>query len=96
MQGFSLVVVSGGYSPGVVHWLLIAEASLVEEHGSRQAGVSSCGSQALEHRLNSCDAQTSVLRSMCSPPRPGIEPMSPALADRFFSIDPPLKPPNFL
>ena len=62
MQGFSLVVVSGGYSPGVVHWLLIAKASLVEEHGSRQAGVSSCGSQALDVHsfffcpdLNLCD-----------------------------------------
>jgi len=32
VQGFSLVVVSGGYSPGVVHGLLIAEASLVEVH----------------------------------------------------------------
>ena len=41
---FSLVVVRG---------LLIAAASLVAEHG---LSFGSCGSQALEHRLNSCGA----------------------------------------
>ena len=41
---FSLVVVCG---------LLIAAASLVAEHG---LSFGSCGSRALEHRLNSCGA----------------------------------------
>ena len=50
-----LVVASRGYSLVVVHGLLIAVASLVVEHGALgQEGFSSCGSQALEHRLNSC------------------------------------------
>jgi len=59
--GFSLFVVSGGYSPVAVHGLLIAMASLVEHRlcGSQASvaeahGLRSCGSRALEHRLNSC------------------------------------------
>lgn len=45
--GDSLVTVSGGCSP-VVHWLLIVEASPVEEHGlwSTQASV------VVAHKLN--------------------------------------------
>ena len=62
--GFSLVTVSGVCSP-VVRRPLIVEASPVEEHGlqSTQAsvvvihGLSSCGSWAVEHRLNSCGAE---------------------------------------
>ena len=53
--GFSLVVVSGGYSPVAVHGLLIAVASLLAEHRSLgRTGFSGCGSQTLEHRLNRC------------------------------------------
>ena len=52
---FSLVAASGGYSPVAVCRLLVAVASLVVEHRlDGQAGFSSCGSQALKHRLNSC------------------------------------------
>ena len=39
----------------VVHELLIAVASLVED--SRHVGFSSCGSRALERRLSSCGTQ---------------------------------------
>ena len=61
---FSLVVASGGYSLAAVRGLLIATASLVAEHrlcGTRASiteapELSSCGSQALEHRLNCCGA----------------------------------------
>ena len=42
----------------VVHGLLMAMASLVVEHGLLARGLSSCGSQALEHRLSSCGAWT--------------------------------------
>ena len=41
----------------VVHRLLIVVASLVAEQGSRCAGFSSCGTQALERRLSSCGAR---------------------------------------
>ena len=37
----------------------------------------SCGSQALEHRLSSCSVQ--ALLSMWDPPGSGIEPVSPSL-----------------
>ena len=52
-MGFSLVVESRGYSLVAVHRLLILMASLVVAHSSRARGLSSCGSQAPEHRLNS-------------------------------------------
>ena len=42
-MGFSLVVVSGGYSVVAVHGLLIAMASLVVDTGSRHMDFSSCG-----------------------------------------------------
>ena len=32
-EGFSLVVVRGGYSFVAVHWLFIAVVSLIAEHG---------------------------------------------------------------
>ena len=72
----------------VVHRLLIAGASLVSEYSSRACGFSSCSSQALEHRLNSCGTLFYLLCSMCDLPRPGVEPVSPALTDGFFTTEP--------
>ena len=80
----------------VVHRLLIAVASLVSEYSSRACGFSSCSSQALEHRLSSCGALVYLLCSMCDLPRPGIEPISPALTDGFFTTEPPGKPWFFI
>lgn len=60
--------------------------------GSRTHGLGSCGSQALEHRLNSCGAWVQLLRDMWDLPRTGIEPMSPALVGRFLTTEPPEKP----
>ena len=59
-MGFSLVVASGGYPPVVVQELPIAVASLIVDHGLQGVwasvvvmhGLNSCGSQALENRLN--------------------------------------------
>ena len=64
-MGFSLAVMSGGHSPVVVCRVLTGVSSRVAELGLKgvQAsvvaaqGLSSCGSWALEHRLNSCGAQ---------------------------------------
>ena len=47
-----------------------------------------CGSWALECRMSSCSAQTTLLCSMQDPPGPGIEPRSLALAGRFISTMP--------
>ena len=44
------------------------------------------------HRLSSCGSWAQPLRGMWDPPRPGLEPMSPALAGRFSTTAPPGKP----
>ena len=54
--GSSPVVASGSYSLVLVcssQWLLSSQS-----RGSREHGLHSCSSQALEHRLSSCGAQT--------------------------------------
>ena len=61
----SLVALNGDYSVAAVRGLLITVASLVAEHGLKGSqasiaaacGLSICGSQVLEHRLNSCGTQ---------------------------------------
>ena len=57
-----------------------AWASVVVAHG-----LNSCSSRALEHRLSRCGAQVQQLQDMWDLPRPGIEPMSPALAGGFLN-----------
>ena len=82
-----------------VHGLLTAVASLVAEHGAVGARasivaahkLSSCGSRALELRLSSFGARAQLLRGMWDLPRPGLEPVSPALVGRFLSTAPPGK-----
>ena len=69
-------------------WALGVWASVVVARG-----LSSCGSQALEHRLSSCDARAQLLRGMWDLLRPGIEPVSPALAGGFLTTVPPGKSP---
>ena len=56
-------------------------ASLVAEHRLQTRRLSSCGSRA------------HLLRGMWDLPRPGLEPVSPALAGRFSTTVPPGKPP---
>ena len=67
-----------------VHGPLTIAASLVAEHGLQMRRLSSCGSR------------TQLLRSMWDLPRPGLEPVSPALAGRFSTTAPPGKPTIFL
>ena len=52
---------------------------------------------AAEHRLqtrrlSNCGSPAQTLRSMWDPPRPGLEPASPAPAGRLSTIAPPGKP----
>ena len=54
-------------------------------------------SLAMEHRLqtrrlSNCGTWAQLLRSMWDPPRPGLEPVSPALAGRLSTTAPPGKP----
>ena len=64
----------------VVHGPLTITASLVAEYRLQMRRLSNCGSRAL------------LLRGMWDLPRPGLEPMSPALAGRFSTTVPPGKP----
>ena len=59
---------------------LTIAASLVAEHRLQTRRLSSCGSRG------------QLLRGMWDHPRPGLEPVSPALADRFSTTAPPGKP----
>ena len=45
------------------------------------------------HRLSSCGSRAQPLRDMWDLPRPGLEPVSPALAGRFSTTVPSGKPP---
>ena len=83
--GFSLVALSGGCSLASVLGFLLVVASLAVEHRLLgRMSFSRCGSWALEHRRNSCG--TWAL------PESGIESVSPALAGKFFTTEPPGKP----
>ena len=53
--------------------------------------LSSCGLRALERRLSSFGTWAQLLRSMQDLPRPGIKPVSPALAGGFLTTAPPGK-----
>ena len=87
---------SGGSSLVVVQGLLAGVASLVLDYGLCGAwasivaacGLSSCSSQALEHRLNSCGTQTYLFHDMWNLPRSGIKPVSLALVREFFTTEP--------
>ena len=59
---------------------LTTAASLVAEHRLQTRRLSSCGSRA------------QLLRGMWNLPRPGLEPVSPALAGGFSTAAPPGKP----
>ena len=59
---------------------LTIAASLVVEHRLQTRRLSSCGSRA------------QLLRGTWDPPRPGLEPVSPALAGRLPTTAPPGKP----
>ena len=61
---------------------LTVVASLVAEHRLQTRRLSNCGSRA------------QPLHSMWDLPRPGLEPMSPALAGRLSTTAPPGKPCN--
>ena len=63
---------------------LTVAASLVAEH------------RLQTHRLSNCGSRAQLLRGTWDLPRPGLEPVSPALAGRLSTTAPPGKPPSFL
>ena len=66
----------------VVRGPLTVVASLVAEHRLQMRRLGSCGSRA------------QLLRGMWDLPRPGLEPVFPALAGGFSTTAPPGKPPT--
>ena len=66
-----------------VHGPFTIAASLVAEHRLQTRRLSNCGSRA------------QLLRGMWDLPRPGLKPVSPALAGRFSTTAPPGKPHSF-
>ena len=95
--GFSLVAVSRSCSLVSVYGPLTEVASLAMEHGSRAHGLQQLqhvGSVVVAPRLWSTGSINSVARGLsCSwHMETGIGPMSPALAGRFFTTEPPGKP----
>ena len=63
---------------------LTVAASLVSEH------------RLQTRRLRSCGSRAQLLCGMWDPPRPGLEPVSPALAGRLPTTAPPGKPKSWV
>ena len=56
------------------------------------AAPPAAGHRLQTRRLSSCGSRAQPLRGTWDPPRPGLEPVSPALAGRFSTTAPPGKP----
>ena len=86
--GLSLVAASGGHS----------SSRCGGRSSSRCAGLFTiaappvAGHRLQTRRLSSCGSRAQMLRGMWDLPRPGLEPVSPALAGRFSATAPPGKP----
>ena len=84
MRGLSLVVARGGPSSSRCAGLSLSRPLLLWSTGSRRAG-----SVVVAHGAQ-------LLRGTWDLPRPGLEPVSPALAGRLSTTAPPGKPTSFL
>ena len=80
VRGLSPVAASGGHPSSWCVGLFTIAASPVAAH------------RLQTHRLSSCGSRAQPLRGMWDPPRPGPEPVSPALAGRLSTTAPPGKP----
>ena len=76
VRGLSLVAESGGHSSSQCAGLSLSRPLLLREHRLRTRRLSSCGSRE------------QLLRRMWDLPRPGLEPVSPALASGFSTTAP--------
>ena len=96
--GSSPVAVSGASPPGCM-WASHPRASLVAGHRPvgtwASVGASlglRTGPRTPELGLRSCSAWAQLLLGIWNLPGPGIEPVSPVLAGRFFTTEPPGRP----
>ena len=68
----------------------------VAVHGPPTIAASPAAEHRLQtRRLSSRGPRAQLLRGMRDPPRPGLEPASPALAGRLSTTAPPGKPPQY-
>ena len=81
VRGLPLVAASGGHSSSRCTALSLLRP-LVAEH------------RLQTHRLSNCGSRAQPLRGTWDLPRPGLEPVSPALAGRLSTTAPPGKPVN--
>ena len=81
VPGLSVVAASGGHSSSRCAGLSSSRPLLLRSTGSRRAG-----SVIVAH------GRAQLLRGMWDLPRPGLEPVSPALGGRFPTTAPPGKP----
>ena len=81
VRGLSLVAASGGHSSSRCADFSLSRPLLLRSTGSRRAS-----SVIVAHGAR-------LLRGMWDLPRPGLEPVSPALAGRLSTTAPPGKPP---
>ena len=94
VRGLSPVAESGGHSSSRCAGLSPSRPLLLRSTGSRRAGSVVVAHGLQTRRLSSCGSQAQLLRGMWDLPRPGLEPVSPALAGRFSTTAPPGKPPH--
>ena len=86
--------------PSLLLWLFCScdEQGLLVGCGAQAShcsGFSCCGAWAPGLMgFSSCGTRAWLLLGMWNLPRPGMEPVSPALADGFFTTEPPGKPPH--
>ena len=76
-----------GYSGFSLWWLLLLWSTGVQASVAEGPGLNSCNSCTSKHRLSSCGTQAQLLCSIWDLPRSKIEPVSPALAGRFFTTE---------
>ena len=88
LHGLSLDVTSKAYSSFWCSGFLLPWFLLLWIIGCRCEGFSSCSLQSLEQVSVSYGRQVQLLCNMWNLPRPGIQPMSPAMAGGFLSAVP--------
>ena len=82
MRGLSPAAASGGHSSSQCAGLSLSRPLIVEH-------------KLQTRRLSNCDSRAQPLRGTWDPPRPGLEPASPAPAGRLSTTAPPGKPCTF-
>ena len=100
----SLAMESGDCYLVVAGCIFTAVSSLLAEHGLQGTlasvvtapGLSSCSSQALEHRLSTCGTRAQLFHGMWDLCRPGLKPVSFALHGRFFTTQSKGKPRDYV